>query len=63
MEERGLDHVLGFVMVVQFALDESDEPGPVVPIQPLDLGGHTPTVASNRAQQNEVAVAGRVCGL
>jgi hypothetical protein len=40
VEEGRLHHVLGILMVAQFALDESDQPGVVLPIQVLDLGGH-----------------------
>jgi hypothetical protein len=35
-------------MVPQFALDESDQPGVVLPIQPLDLGGHLSHVPAHR---------------
>jgi hypothetical protein len=40
IEKRRLHHVLGVVMVMQLALDDPDEPGAVLPIQPLNLGGH-----------------------
>jgi hypothetical protein len=40
IQERRLYHVFRILMVVQFALDQPDQPGAVLPIQSLDLGGH-----------------------
>jgi hypothetical protein len=40
IEERRLHRVLGVVTVAQLALDESDQPAPVLPVQQLDLTGH-----------------------
>jgi hypothetical protein len=40
IEEGRLHHVLGILVVAQFALDESYQPGAVLPIQAFDLGGH-----------------------
>ena len=40
IEERGLHHIFGIVMVVQLALYESHQTGAVLSIEPLDIGRH-----------------------
>jgi hypothetical protein len=40
-------------MVSQLALDESDQPGAVLPIQSLDLGGHPSFVPAHGGERNK----------
>ena len=58
IEERRLHDVLGIVMVVQLALDESHQPGTVLSIQSLDLGGHDVVVPADRGERTS-SEAGR----
>jgi len=53
IEECRLHDVLGIVMVVQLALDESHQPGTVLSIQALDLGRHGLVVPVYRGERNE----------
>jgi flavin reductase (DIM6/NTAB) family NADH-FMN oxidoreductase RutF len=53
IEERRLHHVLGIVMVPQLTFDESNQPGAVLPIQLLDLGGHAYSVPAQRWEPND----------
>jgi hypothetical protein len=50
------------VRVVQLALDESDQPGAVLPVQSFDLGGHhSPYVPAHPVARNDEDVSGRWC--
>jgi hypothetical protein len=53
VQEGRLHHVLGVLMVSQLALDESDQPGAVLPIQSLDLGGHPSFVPAHGGERNK----------
>lgn len=53
IQEGRLHHVFGVLMVPQLALDESDQPGAMLPIQSLDLGGHASYVPAHRGERNE----------
>ena len=63
IEEGRLHHVLGILMVAQFALDESDQPGAVLSIQALnlggrDFGGHAYSIPVRRGCRNDVHPCG-----
>jgi len=46
-------------MVVQLALDESDQPGAVLPVKLLDLGRHTGYVPTYPRERNGGRIADR----